>query len=285
MTRSETAKIQLTARINQLTAQLPSFVEYPQVPGPQGRELYGWIDFEGLPNTRDLGGLIGADGRRIKPGLLLRSGVLGGFGFAADLERLRDEYRLRLIVDLRDDAELAERPDPMDAFPQVTYLHASIITEETVGITQEKDAAAAARARLKAQGGDARDLMASLYPNLLLARPGVEGYRALLRAILNCDDGAALWHCSVGRDRCGMASVLIESALGVSWEDIENDYLATNVFAPVEFTADGMASLRSLNAARGAVEAKYGSFLGYISNCLGFSPKDIDVLRSRYLES
>ena len=51
-------------------------VEVPDEPGPQGRESYGRIDFEELPNTRDLGGLIGVDGRRVKPRRLLRSGAL-----------------------------------------------------------------------------------------------------------------------------------------------------------------------------------------------------------------
>ena len=32
----------------------------------------------GAPNARDLGGLVGADARRIRPGLLLRSGAWGG---------------------------------------------------------------------------------------------------------------------------------------------------------------------------------------------------------------
>ena len=96
-----------------------------------------WIDFGHLPNTRDLGGLAAAEGSRVKPGLLLRSGALG-FGSDADLRRLRDEYHLMLVVDLRNDEELIEIPDPMDAFPGARYVHADILARSATGITQEK---------------------------------------------------------------------------------------------------------------------------------------------------
>ena len=36
----------------------------------------GHIEFEGLPNTRDLGGMPAADGKRIRSRRLLRSGLL-----------------------------------------------------------------------------------------------------------------------------------------------------------------------------------------------------------------
>ena len=76
------------------------------------RPSHGRIDFEGLPNTRDLGGLPAADGRRVRRGLLLRSGTLY-FATSADCRRLIEDYHLRAVVDLRGEDELAEYPDGM----------------------------------------------------------------------------------------------------------------------------------------------------------------------------
>lgn len=258
-------------------------IELPDDPGPSGREGYGIIAFEELPNTRDLGGLIGEGGRRVRQGALLRSGALG-FGSAEDLRRLRDEYRLGLVVDLRNDNELEEVPDPMEFFPRARYVHANILHEQTTGITQEQ-ATRVRRAQERArEANDPVVFMELLYPHLLLDPAGIEGYRSLLRSILELEDGSALWHCYVGRDRCGIASVLVEVALGVDRADIENDYLATNIYAPRQLTVDGPASLRSLGAAWDAADREFGGMLGYITGALGLDAADIAELRERYLE-
>lgn len=259
--------------------------ETPAASEVPGREAYGWIDFQGLPNTRDLGGLFGADGRRVRRGLLLRSGALG-FARGNDLDRLRDEYNLQLVVDLRNDDELIELPDPMDAFPGARFVHANILTSEAAGITQ--DQAARELARLKREIDPKADpvrFMAVVYPHLLTDAPGIAGYRDLFQAVLDCEQGAALWHCYVGRDRCGMASALIETALGVDRDEIERDYIATNVYAPRELTVESPASLIMLRAAFDAVEREYGSVMGYITGALGVTETDIETLRNRYLEA
>jgi len=249
---------------------------------PAGRRDYGRIPFDGLPNTRDLGGLTGADGRTVRRGSLLRSGALI-FGTDDDIARLRDDYRVRLVVDLRNNEELAELPDPMEQLPDAAFVHAIIFEDRHAGITQEREAQLeAARKRVK-ESGDPVDFMVMLYPAMLLDEAGRKGYQEFFEALLACEDGAALWHCHVGRDRCGMASVLVESALGVPAEQIRADYLATNLFAPAQLTADGAASLRSLAAVTRAVEREYGDYLAYIKEALGVAPSAIEDLRARML--
>lgn len=258
-------------------------VELPDDPAPAARPGYGIIGFEGLPNARDLGGLAGAGGRRVRRGALLRSGALG-LGSAADLRRLRDGYRLGLVVDLRNDRECAELPDPMAFLPRARYVRADILRTQMEGITQERASRARAAERRAEAEGDPVALMEFHYPFLLLDQAGVSGYRTLLRSVLELGDGSALWHCHVGRDRCGMGSVLIEAALGVSRADIENDYLASNIFAPRQLTVDCPASLRCLGAAWDAVDREFGGMIGYMTGALGLDAADIAELRERYLE-
>lgn len=273
-------------RIAFIHENAPITVEVPAAVGPQGHETYGWIDFGHLPNTRDLGGLAAAENARVKPGLLLRSGALG-FGSDADLNRLRDEYHLMLVVDLRNTEELIEIPDPMDAFPGARYVHADILAKSAEGITQEK----ATREKIardrrefeRSMRSDTKDTMEIMYRYLLMSASGMLGYRSFLRSIIELPEGAALWHCSVGRDRCGLASALVETVLGVSWDDIETDYLATNIFATNEQSFSYPATIRALRAARDAATERYGSLMGYINEALEVTPAEVERLRERYL--
>ena len=147
------------------------------------RPNFGRIDFEGLPNTRDLGGLPAADGRRVRSGLLLRSGTLY-FATAADRRRLMEDYHLRAVVDLRGDDELAEYPDGLARMPGTRYVHADALKGTVAGISQD----AAARAQLEAartNDDDPARVMEMVYPHILLGESGVAAYRALLRCVLS----------------------------------------------------------------------------------------------------
>lgn len=282
----EEVEQRIVHRIAYMEKHAPFPVEVPAARGPVGHETYGWIDFGHLPNTRDLGGLVGADGRTIKRGLLLRSGALG-FGSDEDLNRLRDEYHLNLVVDLRNVEEIIEIPDPMDAFPGARYVHADILARSVEGITQEKATrekiARERREFERAMDDDSSDGMEVMYRYLLLSESGMLGYGKLFRELLELDEGAALWHCSVGRDRCGIASVLVETVLGVAWEDIETDYLATNIFTSNEQSFSYPAVMRALYAARDGAAERYGSLMGYIREALGVTPAEVEELRTRYL--
>lgn len=248
----------------------------------EARTNYGRIDFEGLPNTRDLGGLPAADGRRVRRGRLLRSGTLY-FATAADRRRLLEEYRLRAVVDLRGEDELAEYPDGMELMPAVRYVHADALKGTVAGISQNAEA----RAQLEAARVDDDDparFMEMVYPHILLGESGIAAYRALLRCVLETTDGAVLWHCHFGRDRCGMGSMLVEAALGVPTEAVEEDYLATNRFNPDPADERTDANLRFIRAAVAAVTREFGGVMGYVREALGVTDADVAELRGRYLE-
>ena len=245
------------------------------------RPEYGRIDFEGLPNTRDLGGLPTMDGRHIRAGLLLRSGTLY-FATQADCRRLIEDYHLRAVIDLRGDEELAEYPDQMERLPGVRYLHVDALHDAIEGIVQSAEA----RAKLAAARVDEVDpaaFMEMVYPFILMRPSGVEAYRALMRCVLETTDGAALWHCHVGRDRCGMASRLREVLLGVPMDLVEKDYLATNLYANVPADERTAANPRFIRAALAALEREFGGVEGYAREALGLSDADLAELRSRYL--
>ncbi|MDM8302856.1 tyrosine-protein phosphatase [Collinsella tanakaei] len=249
----------------------------------------GIIAFEGLPNTRDLGGMPAQDGRRIRSHRLLRSGLLAR-ATDTDLVRLRDEYDLRLDIDLRTNEECSERPDPTDAFSSLRFVHLPVFEEPAAGVSRSQTDMDRVRGQMMRGEVGPAQLMITLYPHMLLDDCGIAAYTTFFREILASTEGAVLWHCTAGKDRCGMASVFIECALGVPWEVIEADYMATNRFYDVA-VEDGIPAdpfegvdRRYLAAAVDAVDREFGGMLAYIERALGVDADARAELRARYLE-
>ena len=161
-----------------------------------------------IQNKRDLGGLKTTDGKRIRPGCLVRSAQLQ----QADEEDLAG---IATIIDLRTPGERGQAPD-RSWYRE--YLPLPVITDEQAGISHEKDI-----------DEDIPHDFRVLYAKLI--SECTDALRTILLAIMNHDysKGAVLWHCSEGKDRCGMTTALVLEMLGVDRETIMEDYLKTNL--------------------------------------------------------
>ena len=220
-------------------------------------------------NKRDLGGIAAADGRFIRPGLLIRSALLAR-AEETDLEGVS------LIIDLRTPMEQEMEPDR--TFGR-TYLPLSILENETAGITHER----------RAKEAQAAPDMASLYA--LAMQRCTAAFRKVLLAIMTHDlkAGAVLWHCAGGKDRTGMVAALLLEALGVNRKIIMEDYLQTNVSAREQLTAlYGEGFDRNAYAAWFAdetyLEAAWTAMGSrYIEDTLRIDPAVISVFRERAL--
>lgn len=245
---------------------------------------HGKIALEGLHNTRDLGGLPAGSGH-VRPRRLLRSGMLAP-ATAGDLATLRDTYDVRLVVDLRTDEEAARWPDPMEALPEARLVHLPVFRAPSGGDAQE--AIRALGERLMSGELDIADLFSGLYPRFVLGEDGLAAYRGLFRELLSLEEGAVLWHCSAGKDRCGMASALVETALGVPWYLVEKDYLATNELIEAKGSAQNMFDVggvdaRYLHAALDAVNEAYGSLDAYLTEALCVDDDAREELRRKFI--
>ena len=171
------------------------------------------ISFAGIINARDLGGLTTIEGKTIRKGLLLRTANLSQVT-EADLSKLRQDYRLSAVIDLRTAVERKERPDRI---PEgVEYRITPIFDEAIAGITREGDT----------PSPFSLPDMVSLYRTMIIAEPCRAALHEVLTAIFAHDfeKGAVLWHCTAGKDRGGIVSSLVLAALGVSREEIMKDY-------------------------------------------------------------
>ena len=276
---------------------------------PEGASESGSLGLAGVGNARELGGYRSADGRTVRRGVLLRTAALSG-ATDSDLQKLREKYRLAVVADFRMDSEVERAPDP--DIGGVRNLRLPIMDAE---LLSER----AGRMReLLAMSEDPTDRMAQLfaavdagivsdqmYVEFLAGTQGKTGYRQLFEELLALPEGQSLlFHCTQGKDRTGVAAMLILSALDVDEETILKDYLLTN-----EYNADLIAGERRMLAGRGVPEDRiddylmamdqvsrktmtnaldwlrenYGSVNGYLEQELGIGEAERTALKDKFL--
>lgn len=263
------------------------------------------IEFEGLLNARDLGGLIGYGGKKIKTGRVIRSDNLSP-ATESDAKKLQD-YGLKTIIDFRTEDEIASAPDRV--ISGTTWLKNPILKSLTTGITREKPKKAQSLAEILVSfscdlGKGGVSWLASLYIPLVSDEFCLNGYRNFLRILKDNKEGAVLYHCSAGKDRVGVGTLIFLSALGVSREDIIKDYLLTNEsYAKVIKDAKALGEqmgvsqeiidtieplsgvdISYITAALDTIDNVHGGMDNFLKNQLELDDTFIAELRENYLE-
>lgn len=173
------------------------------------------LDWEGLINARDTGGLSAADGS-IKPGALVRSDVLNGL--TPDGVAALTEHGVRTVIDVRGPNEAA---DDWERYP--------IKGDGTVGYVNQPfrlglDGATSDRIEAVYHAAQTREEINRA--DLDFHRHGIT---AIVAAIADAPPGGVLVHCHAGKDRTGMVIALALAAVGVGDDDIAADYALTEL--------------------------------------------------------
>lgn len=264
------------------------------------------IVLENMINVRDMGGLKTRDGRSIKKGLLIRGGTLFGAS-ESDLNFMKEH--VSLIVDFRTEQEFEEKPDPQ--LDGVQWFRYPTLREQAIGISHEKGTTAQCLQEvmngLLHQPEAAIEHMVRMYVDMVTDEWALTGYGLFMQHLLREEENlkATFWHCTMGKDRAGIASLIVLEALGVDRETIIEDYLMTNDCAQdnlskqitgtaQEDTSDPVArrSLEILLLAQRifverlyeTVDRVYGGFEGFLETGLHFTKADVEKLKNRYLE-
>ncbi len=258
------------------------------VPGTQ-------LDFAGGTNFRELGGYEADEGKHVKWGQIWRGIPTCKLTGEADRAKL-DALGLRLILDLRSTEEARREPD---------YVPDGARLVQICGLRAEDGHEIAFAPgdidRLMASAPEGYDAPRVMYRRMLT---GNKAFKELFRA-LEAGETPILFHCSAGKDRTGVAAMLILLALGASDETICADYAQTNVCRRAEIEAvmqehaDEIAadpSCRNHYYRMAGVEpelapfvlrtirAKYGSAENYLEAEYGLTPARLMRLRRMYLE-
>lgn len=266
-------------------------VELPAAERPDHRLL----NFEGIANFRDLGGYPAADGRRVKWGVLYRSGTLA-HASDADIQRLA-RLDLTALIDFRSAPEKVEEPNRL---PQPTPFDVVEIPTLDTG-----NQALVGQIMARIDSGDFDDFDADgtmRAANRQFATGFTPQFRRFIRTVLQADGAPIVWHCTAGKDRTGYAAAILLRMLGVADAVIMRDYLASNgparesretqllmlrLFKGQE-TADNVAVLMGVRAAwlqagLDEIERHWGSFDAYVRDGLGLEETDLRRLRANLL--
>lgn len=238
----------------------------------------------GVPNFRDIGGLVASDGRRVRSGLLYRSGHLGHLG-EADQQALH-ALGIRLVCDLRTNGERARLANRSWAGPAPAFL----ALDTGVPGRAARLALFCHMKRYPNQAGGEAAMAAAYRTNPKI----YHGHLAsLFEAIIDAGGVPAVVHCHAGKDRTGFVVAMILLALGIPLESIVDDYMMTARFlpegelgrmqpvissalgfeAPLPLVASVMGVKRDyLTGVVDAMVAQYGSVDAYLEQGAGLTP-------------
>ena len=258
------------------------------VPGTQ-------LDFAGGTNFRELGGYEADEGKHVKWGQIWRGIPTCKLTGEADRAKL-DALGLRLILDLRSVEEAKKEPD---------YVPDGARLVQICGLCEEDGHEIAFAPgdidRLMASAPEGYDVPRVLYRRMLT---GNKAFKELFRA-LEAGETPILFHCSAGKDRTGVAAMLILLALGASDEIICADYAQTNVCRRAEIEAvmqehaDEIAadpscrnhyyrmagvSPEAAPFVLDTIRSQFGSAENYLEAEYGLTPARLMRLRRMYLE-
>ena len=265
------------------------------------------LPFEACENFRELGGYTGCGGRHVKYGAFYRSPALANIKTPADRARF-EALGVRTVFDFRSEKERTLAPDP--DFPGVVNIPASAMLAEDgseVDFDLEK--------LLRSEDG-IRMLTEGVHESYARMPFGNPAYRALFGAI-RAGQTPILFHCTAGKDRTGVAAMLLLKALGASDEtalgqaailprDVAGsrkaDILrAANAAAREAFCAQLCEKLppqtartvaqvatgvqrENLVRTMQAVRGRYGTFEAYFEAEHGLDARGLAALRNMYLE-
>ena len=253
------------------------------------------ISLRSIKNCRDLGSLVNKSGQKIRRNKLIRSAKLCR-ARKKDLERLKNEQGVNLVIDLRTDKEVENEPEVL--LEGIEYVHIPIFTEAMLGISHEDDG------NIINHIDDIPDFT-DLYRLIVTEQSCMTQMKKVLETIMNHREGAVLWHCSEGKDRCGLVSAFLLFLLGCSEETVIEDYLLTNLtalkragmyyFLVLLLTRDRrkarkiqgvfLAEETYIKAALTSIEARYGSVDWYLRQMIGISDELIDNFREYLLDN
>ncbi|MBQ7508239.1 MAG: tyrosine-protein phosphatase [Spirochaetales bacterium] len=172
------------------------------------------IYIDGIANCRDIGGYVTESGKTVRQGMIYRCGKLNDNYTTkctvtpAGLETI-EKLGIRTEIDFRGNTKSVDGT--------VTYINGY--------------AKGTAESSMKSAAPSIENYVHApiIYDDLILDMVDArKQYRHAFQVLADESNYPLLYHCSIGTDRTGVFSILLEKLLGVKEEDVIRDYLFSN---------------------------------------------------------
>src|SRR6266403_872338 len=298
--RIDSAKPVLTIRKSPAEVSIPGqtgriYFHLKPALGPTRVVSIRRLPLEGAKNFRDLGGYRTSDGRYVRWGQVYRSNHLVNLT-AKDSENL-GSLGIRLVCEVRSDGERARAPDHWTG--NAPEFLAVPIGSNLFSAPTPDDL----KRRVVAINAETKDSMRAYDYAIEYAGQ----YAKILKRIA-AGDLPVVEHCTAGKDRTGVFSAILLTALGVPRDTVIQDYMLSNQYLlaadTIETTtadlqrAFGLAEApdisivktimtakpETLEATLAKIDKTYGSFGNYLRDALKLSDFELTNIRQRLLE-
>lgn len=245
------------------------------------------VALQGAVNFRDIGGYKTQDGHYVKWGEIYRSADMSKLT-SGDLAVL-EQKNITYDVDLRGNQEAKQAPDRLN--PNTNYILCPAGSDNVNSNMMQS-------LKTIKIGGDS--VMISYYSNTTYL---ADRYKPFFNKLLNLPNNQSLvFHCMAGKDRTGIAAALLLYALGVQYDTIVQDYVASNYYRKAENekavysmvyamqvdekVAKDVLSVKKeyLDATFNAIKIQYGSVDSFLKDQIGLDNQKIKLLKKKFLE-
>lgn len=234
------------------------------------------LPIEGACNVRDIGGYQTQDGCLTKENVFFRSDNTAGYT-EKDVQFFIDKG-VTLTVDLRSADETGRQASAFVHVPGIRYENIQLIdgihsqfTRENIPVT-----------------------MGQLYIQFL--ETGKAQFGKMFRLFAE-NTGASLYHCTAGKDRTGVTTMLLLSLAGVADDTIIEDYAATEVFTEhiiagqkAQLASMGLdvpdfmlhADSKNMEETLAHLHKTYGTAENYLKAC-NVTVEEISAIKNRFV--
>ncbi|MBR3511386.1 MAG: tyrosine-protein phosphatase [Clostridia bacterium] len=231
-------------------------------------KIFVRLPLEGAENVRELGGYPTNDGKVTKFGVFLRGSYLSSLTKNDNDFLYNYGDGVRTVIDLRSEDKSFENPDAVDN--RFTVKNVSLLTDK-------------------------------FNENLVLEKKNFnmgDGYIYILqntKAIKEIFDiiaeskGCTLIHCTAGKDRTGIISMLILGICNVSSKDIIANYKITDEYFSALIDPElgnpdlALSKPEYIKCAMKYIEDNFGTYYDYLKSC-GISDETINKIKNKFLD-